>query len=109
MPKCGKVTLSGVTRLDDEQVLTDNDSVLLVDQKLDNFAGDWCIDVDINLDAGLRTRTEVEWEYLVSLDGSNFLVSSDGVADLLVPGLESALADRLCHLGHFYGFGWKTQ
>ena len=58
MPKCGKVTLSGVTRLDDEQVLTDNDSVLLVDQKLDNFAGDWCIDVDINLDAGFGVTNE---------------------------------------------------
>jgi len=58
---------------------------------------------------GLRTRTEVEWEYLVSLDGGNFLVSSDGIADLLVPGLESALADRLRHLGHFDGFGWKIQ
>lgn len=53
MPQCGQLTLSGVTRLHDEQVLTDTDSVLLFDQKLDNFAGGWCIDGDINLDARL--------------------------------------------------------
>jgi len=58
MPKCGKVTLSGVTRLNDEQVLTDSDSVLLVDQELDNCAGGWCIDGDINLDVGFEVTNE---------------------------------------------------
>lgn len=40
--------------------------------------------------------------HLVGLNGRNFLIGSNRVADLLVPRLERTLADRFSHLGYFH-------
>lgn len=58
MQKRGGFTLSSFTRLNYEQVLTYDDSVLLIHQKLDNFSGFWCVYGDIDLDAILAVTND---------------------------------------------------
>lgn len=88
----GTHTFSALALLDNEQILSNSNSVLLVRQKLHNLSSFRCVDLDIDLCK--RTETPVNLgkvgcmnlvvpPYLVGFDGRNFFICSDAVANLL--------------------------